>query len=156
MYKVFLFLIFFSCYSFCQCESVGVSFEPFAITNNNYGLGGGFLLNTSFLYEHELNDVFSTRASVGIRFEFVSAHIGLFLNSNFNKSVYMISGFQYYFPLDNRKISNKGLDTRFKIGIGIGFKLRERLYMELTNYNLPNNNTDNFIHLFNLGILYKW
>lgn len=153
MKKIFLILILLIPfkYSLSQENQFAVLFEPTAIYSRDE-INAAFLLDATIFYEQDLNDIFFYNLRAGIRFESPSAHIGIFINLNLNKNIYLLTGFNYYFPLDNRSISNLGMDTRYKLGFGLGIHINNNMFVELTNYNIPNKNKDNFIHIFNVGI----
>ena len=157
MKKIFLILILLITFklSFSQENPFVVLFEPIAIYSRDE-INAAFLLDATIFYEQELNNIVFYNLRAGVRFESPSAHVGLFINANLNKYIYLLTGFNYYFPLDNRSISNLGMDTHYKLGFGLGIHINENIFVELTNYNIPNKNNDNFFHIFNVGIGYRF
>lgn len=157
MKKVFMILILLIPFklSFSQESSFAILFEPAAIYSRDE-INAAFVLDATVFYEQELNNILFYNFRAGVRFEYPSAHIGSSINVNLNKNIYLLMGFNYYFPLDNRSISNLGMDTRYKLGFGLGVNINEDIFAELTNYNIPNKNNDNFFHIFNVGIGYRF
>lgn len=138
-----------------QGNEFNILFEPVAVYSRDE-LNAAFVFDATLFYEQEINNILFYNLRAGIRFESPSAYVGFFINGNINRNIYLLMGFNYYFPLDDRKVSNLGLDTRYKLGIGVGINLSNSLFAELTNYNIPQKNTDSFFHIFNVGIGYRF